>query len=100
MDQRFKNRKLFFPGQDIEIVSVKVLGSSTYNKSTEQGIVKRFHTRFLVVLKNLPLAEFIVDSPMIRDFKDLTVDHFQGVNSQSGFFFFFSIQHICKGENR
>lgn len=60
---------------------MRVLNTYAHNKSNG---AQRFYTRFIVVLKNLPIAEFILDSPLTKSLEQLTIDHFVGLYDQVG----------------
>lgn len=55
--------KLYFPGEKVETVSLKVLKLYPFNRTNAKGTELRFHYRVLVLLANLPSVELLVDCP-------------------------------------
>lgn len=68
----------------MEIIAIKILKAEDFNKSSVTPAVKRFHTRVLVILKNLPLVEFLIDTPVTREATDITFISILGLYAHIG----------------
>lgn len=61
---RMSLNKLYYPGDKVETISLKVLQYYNFTRTTpSKGSELRYHYRVLVLLKNLPSIEFLVDCP-------------------------------------